>query len=188
MKTIISVIKSILQGLLDLLPIIILLSAIITPLLMLPDKILELIIWLIVLLALIILIPVFKKYENNTKKRKQQIKENDRVIIENFLKKEYTTFISTKKEEYDLNNDDYLYIYDEIEQVEGLCFALLSAQATTQEKKYVLSKEFDKLIISINIKELNKIYEESKEIKKIIYKYYNADGKWKIKEKLDKNG
>ena len=64
MKTIISVIKSFLQGLLDLLPIIILLSAIITPLLMLPDKILELIIWLIVLIALIILIPVFKKYEN----------------------------------------------------------------------------------------------------------------------------
>ena len=86
------------------------------------------------------------------------------------------------KKEYKLNDDDYLYIYDEIEQIEGLCFTLLSADATTQEKKEVLNKEFDKLIVSKNIKELNDIYEEAKEIKKIVYKYYDAKGNWKMKE------
>ena len=182
LKNIFSIIKYIFLGLLELLPITILIAVTIELIMTMPKKIMELIFCAIAIIALIILVPLFKKYENNTKKRKEQIKENDKVILEEFLKKEYTTFISTKQEEYKLNDDDYLYIYDEIEQIEGLCFTLLSADATTQEKKEVLNKEFDKLIVSKNIKELNDIYEEAKEIKKIVYKYYDASGNWKIKD------
>ena len=57
----------------------------------------------------------------------------------------------------DKYDDNYLYIYDEIEQIEGLCFTLLSANATTQEKHILVchgtgctSSKSPKMIASVS--------------------------------------
>ena len=118
--------------------------------------------------------------KGNNKKRKKQLIEKDKTILENFVKQEYPEIILKK---YNKEEIDYWYIHDEIELVDSFCRCLLSGEKSIEyEKEDVLDKYFNNFIESLNIKELNKIYEESKEIKKIIYKYYDTKGKWKIKK------
>ena len=118
--------------------------------------------------------------KGNNKKRKKQLIEKDKTILENFVKQEYPEIILKK---YNKEEIDYWYIHDEIELVDSFCRCLLSGEKSIEyEKEDVLDKYFNNFIESLNIKELNKIYEESKEIKKIIYKYYDTKGNWKIKK------
>lgn len=118
--------------------------------------------------------------KGNNKKRKKQLIEKDKTILENFVKQEYPEIILKK---YNKEEIDYWYIHDEIELVDSFCRCLLSGEKSIEyEKEDVLDKYFNNFIESLNIKELNKIYEESKEIKRIIYKYYDTKGNWKIKK------
>ena len=101
--------------------------------------------------------------KGNNKKRKKQLIEKDKTILENFVKQEYPEIILKK---YNKEEIDYWYIHDEIELVDSFCRCLLSGEESIEyEKEDVLDKYFNNFIESLNIKELNKIYEESKEIK-----------------------
>ena len=96
---------------------------------------------------------------------------------------DYSETSVKESEKYNKEEIDYWYIHDEIELVDSFCRCLLSGEKSIEyEKEDVLDKYFNNFIESLNIKELNKIYEESKEIKKIIYKYYDTKGNWKIKK------
>lgn len=107
----------------------------------------------------------------------RKIDSKDLDIINNYLKKKYHELEII--EIIDIENKHEYSLYDEF------CVIWDMANMFGEYKKLyiyteeVLTDEFVKYVKKLDVKEINKILEESIRVKEIIFKYYDENGVWK---------
>ena len=127
--------------------------------------------------TLILLLPVILYYISikiTLIRHKKMIDEKDYQIVKEFAKKKY----HDTKTILELN--DYYSMYDELATMYELAREFGTVNILCETKNNILSREIEEHIKELKSEEVTKIYEEAKQVKEIIYKYYTNSGVWKI--------
>ena len=114
------------------------------------------------------------------RKNNKFIKLEDKKLLEDFIDKDYMNIISNNRENYNITDDDYWYFEETVEDIDSLCRNLLEGNKKIYiTKEEVLDKDFQNFIKTLNNDKIMNIFNELKQIKKIIFKYYDNDGNLK---------
>lgn len=104
----------------------------------------------------------------------------DKEQLEHFINQNYLEVISKNRENYKIENSgdlDYYYLEDIVADIDSICRCILmSDKKINRTKEETLDKEFINFVKKINNKEINNIYKEMQNIKKIAFKYYDENG------------
>ncbi len=148
-------------------------------------EIVEIIVGMLLILGIgvgLVILAAFiaEKIADIIRKNNKFLEPKDKEQLEHYLNQDYLELIAKNKDNY--GDIDYFYLEDIVADIVDLCFTVLEGQKKLyRTKEEVLDKEFQVFVKDINNDELNNIYGEMKKIKKIIFKYYDAEGSLKVK-------
>lgn len=148
-------------------------------------EIVEIIVGMLLILGIgvgLVILAAFiaEKIADIIRKNNKFLEPKDKEQLEHYLNQDYLELIAKNKDNY--GDIDYFYLEDIVADIVDLCFTVLEGQKKLyRTKEEVLDKEFQVFVKDINNDELNNIYGEMKKIKKIIFKYYDAEGILKVK-------
>ena len=120
---------------------------------------------------------------NKKMKSNKSLEPKDKEQLEYYINKDYSQIIHNNKDSYKIEDLDFYYLDDIVEDVYDICHIILIGQKKLyRTKEEVLEKEFVDTIKKINNKELNEIYKEMQKVKKIAFKYYDEEGNLIVKK------
>lgn len=109
----------------------------------------------------------------------RKIDPKDLDIVKKYTKKNYHELEII--ESIDIENKHEFSLYDEFNVVSDMANMFGEYKKLNESKDSVLTDEFIKYVRKLNNEDVNKILDESKKIKEIIFKYYDTNGDWKKK-------
>lgn len=120
---------------------------------------------------------------NKKMKSNKSLEPKDKEQLEHYINKDYSQIIHNNKDSYKIEDLDFYYLDDIVEDFYDICHIILIGQKKLyRTKEEVLEKEFIDMIKKINNKELNEIYKEMQKVKKIAFKYYDEEGNLIVKK------
>ena len=114
---------------------------------------------------------------NKKMKSNKSLDTKDKEQLEYFINKDYSQIIHNNKDSYKIEDLDFYYLDDIVEDFHDICCTILMSQKKLyRTKEEVLEKEFINMVKKLNNKEINDIYKEMQKVKKIAFKYYDEEG------------
>ena len=114
---------------------------------------------------------------NKKMKSNKSLEPKDKEQLEYFINKDYSQIIHNNKDSYKIEDLDFYYLDDIVEDFHDICCTILMSQKKLyRTKEEVLEKEFIDMVKKLNNKEINDIYREMQKVKKIAFKYYDEEG------------
>lgn len=112
----------------------------------------------------------------------RKIDSKDLDIVKKYTKKRYQELEII--ESIDIENKHEFSLYDEFDVVWDMANMFGEYKRLNDSEDNVLTDDFIKYVRKLNNEDVNKILDESKKIKEIIFKYYDTNGVWKNKKWL----
>lgn len=109
----------------------------------------------------------------------RKIDSKDLDIVKKYTKKRYQELEII--ESIDIENKHEFSLYDEFDVVWDMANMFGEYKRLNDSEDNVLTDDFIKYVRKLNNEDVNKILDESKKIKEIIFKYYDTNGVWKKK-------
>lgn len=110
----------------------------------------------------------------------KKIDSEDLDAVKKYAKKRY--FKLDVLEKLDEANSFKFCLCDEFDVIYDMANMFGKYKKLNDNKDNVLTDEFIKYVRKLNNEDVNKILDESKKIKEIIFKYYDTNGVWKNKK------
>lgn len=128
---------------------------------------------------IIVFIAILSYFVIRQKLLLRKIDSKDLDIVKKYTKKRYQELEII--ESIDIENKHEFSLYDEFDVVWDMANMFGEYKRLNDSEDNVLTDEFIKYVRKLNNEDVNKILDESKKIKEIIFKYYDTNGVWKKK-------